>query len=155
VKVIIKVTLTVNALVALLFFGAALATEPLGYALYIALMLFGSYFFPVLIYVTIYHLLWAKRNIHFNVTLSLLIKSFLLALTSLLALFIWAILEAVLFEGLSSSEFWQLVWADYKSEYLAYFLGALVLSVVIPTNYLVFTPKRKIGVYDKGASPMA
>lgn len=152
-KQILKVTLVITSIIALFVGGAALATEPWGYSFYIALMIFGSYFFPVLLFVAIYHFLLGKRQIHSNNTISTFLKGIVLSLISLAGLFIWAVLEGVFFESLKGN-FWKLVWEDYKSEYLLYLPITLILAFAIPWLYYAFTPKKQVGMPNDNTAPL-
>ena len=142
---ILKLTLALLLLFCLYAFIAGIVGDGFGVGLYYAILGFGSLFFPVLIFVILYHLLFRKKFNYTNLWLSFLIKSLSLIFVSFVGLFVWAILEFIVTSGFNLDFRWIL--EDYKDEYLDYIPAVIILSLLIPIGHHFFrphTPKNSI-----------
>lgn len=136
---ILKLTLALLLLFCLYAFIAGVVDDGLGVGLYYAILGFGSLFFPVLIFVILYHLLFRKRFNYTYLWLSFLVKSLSLILISFVGLFVWAILEFIVTSGFNLDFKWIL--EDYRDEYLDYMPPVSILSLLIPIGHHFFKPK--------------
>lgn len=137
---IIKLTLALLSLFCLYAFIAGVVDDSVGVGLYYAILGFGSLFFPVLIFVILYHFLFGKRFNYPNLWLSFLAKSLSLILISFVGLFVWAILEFIVTSGFNLDLKWIL--EDYRDEYLNYRLPVIILAMLIPIGYHFFRPRN-------------
>lgn len=135
---ILKLTLALLLLFCLYVFIAGVVDDGFGVGLYYAILGFGSLFFPVLIFVVLYHLLFRKRFNYTNLWLSFLVKSLFLILISFVGLFVWAILEFIMTSGFNLDFKWIL--EDYRDEYLDYMPPVIILSLLIPMGHHFFRP---------------
>jgi hypothetical protein len=138
---VLKLTLALTLLFCLFAFFAGIVDDGIGVGLYYAILGFGSIFFPTMIFVTIYHVLFRKRLNFPNMWLRFMAKSLSLILISFIALFVWAILEFIVTSGFNIDMNWIL--EDYREEYLGYMLPVIILAALIPVGHHFFRPKIK------------
>jgi hypothetical protein len=141
---IIKLTLTLLLLFCLYAFIAGIADDGVGVGLYYAILGFGSLFFPVLIFVILYHFLFSKRFNYTTRWLGFLAKSFSLILISFVGLFIWAILEFIVTSGFNLDM--KYILEGYKDEYLGYLPPVIILAFLLPIghHFLDLGTRRKL-----------
>jgi amino acid transporter len=138
---IIKLTVALLLLFCLYAFIIGVVNESLNVGLYYAILGVGSLFFPVLIFVVIYHFLFSKRFNYSNRWLGFLAKSISLILISFVGLFIWALLEFLMFSGIKLDM--KHILDDYQHEYLGYMPPIIILAFLIPIGYYFFKPKTQ------------
>jgi hypothetical protein len=136
-----KLTLALLLLFCCYGFIAGTAKDGVGVGLYYAILVFGSLFFPVLIFVVLYHFLFRKRFNYPNIWLGFFIKSLSLIFISFVGLFVWAILEFIVTTGFNLDMKW--IYEDYKDEYLNYLAPVIILALLIPIGYHFFTPRSR------------
>lgn len=139
-KQILKVTIILDLLLCVAIGIFALFSNTIGFALYVALLLFASYFLPILIFTALYHVLLGKRHLHLSKVFSVVIKGLLLFALSFIGLFVWALLEFVVTDNIKNFS-WGYILKDYTTEYLGYLPIAMFLAFLIPAVYVAFTPK--------------
>jgi amino acid transporter len=137
---ILKLTLALLLLFGLYAFLAGVVDDGFAVGLYYAILGFGSLFFPVLIFVILYHFLFRKRFNYTNLWLSFFAKSLTMILISFVGLFIWAILEFIVTSGFNLDLKWIL--EDYRDEYLSYMLPVIILAMLIPVGHHYFRPRK-------------
>lgn len=136
---ITKLTLALLLLFCLYAFIVGVLNDGFGVGIYYSFLTFGSLFFPVFIFVIIYHFLFRKRFNYANIWFGFLAKSISLILISFIALFVWAILEFIVTSGFNLDMKW--IIEDYKDEYMDYIIPAIILSMLIPIGYHLFRPR--------------
>ncbi|HEX2606295.1 MAG TPA: hypothetical protein VHK91_02905 [Flavisolibacter sp.] len=138
---IIKLTFALSFLSFLFGLFAGIMEAEIGVGLYYGLLISGSMFFPIMIFVALYHLLLSRRLNLSNLWLRFTVKSLSLILFSFIGLFVWAILEYLVLNGSKFDLSWVL--NDYQHEYLGYMPIAIILALLIPVGHYLFRPKIK------------
>lgn len=133
---ILKLTVALLSLFCLYAFIAGLVDGGFRLGFYYAILGFGSLFFPVLIFVILYHFLFRKRFNYANLSLSFFVKSLSLILIAFMGLFVWAIFEFIVTSGFNLNFKWIL--EDYRDEYLHYMPLFIILSLLIPIGHHFF-----------------
>ncbi|MBK9248080.1 MAG: hypothetical protein IPM69_08215 [Ignavibacteria bacterium] len=138
---ILKLSLALTLLLCLIPFFSVIVEDGVVIGLYYAILGFGSFFLPTLTFVAIYHFLFSKRFNFPNLWLTYMSKSLTLIFVSFIGLFVWAILEFVITSGFNLDM--NLIFEDYRKEYLGYMSAVIILASLIPIGHHLFRPKLK------------
>jgi hypothetical protein len=138
---IIKLSLFLLLLFCIYAFVSGCVAQGVDTGIYYAVMGTASLFFPVIIYVALYHVFLRNRLNYPVLATRFLVKSFVMIMISLLGLLVWAILEYIVLSGFQLDTRW--IWDDYKDEYLGFMPIVIVLALLIPVGHHYFFAKKQ------------
>ena len=125
---IIKLTLLADISSCFVMFIFLTFVDSFGMGLYAGILTFGNILLPTLLAVIIFTLINRKTKVA-NPLLTISLQSTILFFIFILGLFVWATVDAYLFETLT----WKDIKSDYKSQFAGFLPVVFTEALLIPT----------------------